>query len=366
MKRQQEEPASQKEEPVPQRKAVKYNQELTLLTLPTDILDLIFQDLSRQDAINLSTLDHKHRNVLKAIVFSRIRASWSDMRSEIDGRTGFLKQHRHLVTQLRIVDCDSYGEWNMDIFSDLLIDLPRLRHLLINSKFSSNWLKYRQDDNLQQLTLYFEPQDTRQVPGEIVSSSSTTTTTTTINRIFSLEHIANFKMLTKLRLWHYHLYWEDVYPVLIVEDVELHNCTWEFPFTLSQFNYNSNIRRLVVSYAEGNAFAVSERYREFLQYGNGEDFSSLEELTVTVARGSLNSSVMSRFMNTGNFPRLRSLRVLAREGAYNLSHWFGKLPTNSTLRVLDMQVDYEARDRERALKEANRYFPFLDVKIHRP
>ncbi|KAF6072420.1 hypothetical protein FOB64_000463 [Candida albicans] len=99
----------------------------------------------------------------------------------------------------------------MDIFSDLLIDLPRLRHLLINSKFSSNWLKYRQDDNLQQLTLYFEPQDTRQVPGEIVSSSSTTTTTT-INRIFSLEHIANFKMLTKLRLWHYHLYWEDVYP----------------------------------------------------------------------------------------------------------------------------------------------------------
>ena len=150
------------------------------------------------------------------------------MRSEIDGRTGFLKQHRHLVTQLRIVDCDSYGEWNMDIFSDLLIDLPRLRHLLINSKFSSNWLKYRQDDNLQQLTLYFEPQDTRQVPGEIVSSSSTTTTTTTINRIFSLEHIANFKMLTKLRLWHYHLYWEDVYPVLIVEDVELHNCTWSF------------------------------------------------------------------------------------------------------------------------------------------
>ena len=69
MKRQQEEPASQKEEPVPQRKAVKYNQELTLLTLPTDILDLIFQDLSRQDAINLSTLDHEHRNVLKAIVF---------------------------------------------------------------------------------------------------------------------------------------------------------------------------------------------------------------------------------------------------------------------------------------------------------
>ena len=47
-----------------------------------------------------------------------------------------------------------------------------------------------------------------------------------------------------------------------------------------------NIRRLVVSYAEGNAFAVSERYREFLQYGNGEDFSSLEELTVTVARES--------------------------------------------------------------------------------
>lgn len=72
MKRQQEEPASQKEESVPQRKAVKYNQELTLLTLPTDILDLIFQDLSRQDAINLSTLDHEHRNVLKAIVFSRI------------------------------------------------------------------------------------------------------------------------------------------------------------------------------------------------------------------------------------------------------------------------------------------------------
>ena len=58
MKRQQEEPASQKEEPVPQRKAVKYNQELTLLIFPTDILDLIFQDLSRQDAKTLSQTAH--------------------------------------------------------------------------------------------------------------------------------------------------------------------------------------------------------------------------------------------------------------------------------------------------------------------
>lgn len=349
----------QREESESQRKVVKYSQELTLVTLPTDILELIFKDLSRQDTINLSTLDHEHRSVLKPIVFSQIRARWNDMRSEIDGRTSFLKQHRHLVTQLRIVDCDSYGEWNMDIFTDLLIDLPRLRHLLINSKFSSNWLKYRQDDNLQQLTLYFDSR----APRESVASTSTSTT---INRIFSLEHIANFKMLTKLRLWHYHLYWEDVYPVLIVEDVELHNCTWEFPFTLSQFNYNSNIKRLVVSYSEGNAFAVSERYREFLQCGNGEDFLSLEELAVTVARGSLNSSVVSRFMNASSFPRLRTLRVFARESVYNLSHWFGKLPINTTLRVLDMQVDYEGRDRERALKEAKRYFPFLDVRIHRP
>ena len=62
----------------------------------------------------------------------------------------------------------------------------------------------------------------------------------------------------------------------------------------------------------------------------------------------------------------KSIAGSCKEGAYNLSHWFGKLPTNSTLRVLDMQVDYEARNRERALKEANRYFPFLDVKIHRP
>ena len=68
MKRQQEEPASQRGVSA-SAKGSQVQPGVDVAYLPTDILDLIFQDLSRQDAINLSTLDHKHRNVLKAIVF---------------------------------------------------------------------------------------------------------------------------------------------------------------------------------------------------------------------------------------------------------------------------------------------------------
>lgn len=264
-------------------KIPRCSQELTLVSLPTELLQMIFILLTRQDIINLSTLDYNYRKNLIPIVFSKIQIKWKQV---IERNNNFFDKYKYLIRQVRIIDNNSIHEWNYDIFTEFLINLPNLKHLLINSQSSSNWLKYRQHDNLRQLTLYCVD---RQNLGYFAPMNS---------KIFSLNHIANFKMLKKLVLHNYRFYAEHIqsFPVLIIEDISLINCSWDFPFELSSFNYNENIKRLSLKNSGNDSFIVSERYRNFLE---NEILTSLEELEISITEGRLTSSLtylmVSRF-----------------------------------------------------------------------
>lgn len=331
-------------------KTPKYSHDLTLISLPTEVLQMIFSHLTRQDIINLSTLDYNFRKRLVPLIFSEIQFTWKKI---IQRDNDFFEKYKYFINQARISDSNALHEWNYDVFTELLINLPKLKHLLINSESSSNWLKYRQHDNIKQLTLYC----LNHVVGLYRQTNS---------RIFSLDHIANFKMLKKLELHNYRFYRDhrQSYPVLILEDISLVNCSWDFPFEISLLNYNENIKKLTLRNSGNDSFIVSERYRNFL---DNEVLLSLEELDISITQGKLTSSLnrlmVSRFMNTANFPHLLKLRLCGWNTTYNISNWFSKLPENNVLQILELKPDSELDDKEKAYKECVKYFPYLKLKL---
>ncbi|KAK6867835.1 hypothetical protein K6H11_004748 [Candida tropicalis] len=171
-------------------------------------------------------------------------------------------------------------------------------------------------------------------------------------------------MLKKLELHNYRFYRDhrQSYPVLILEDISLVNCSWDFPFEISLLNYNENIKKLTLRNSGNDSFIVSERYRNFL---DNEVLSSLEELDISITQGKLTSSLnrlmVSRFMNTANFPHLLKLRLCGWNTTYNISNWFSKLPENNVLQILELKPDSELDDKEKAYKELILDYPIQTI-----
>ncbi|EGW31523.1 uncharacterized protein SPAPADRAFT_141177 [Spathaspora passalidarum NRRL Y-27907] len=295
----------------------KTNHELSLLNIPDDVLNLILSHLSLTDVIHLSCLDRAYRSCFSSRIFTQVKAPWSKLIEAMDSKENFIIKHKNIIRQLRIIDSYSYGEWQIDFFTDLLINIPNLKRLLINSKNSSNWIKYRGSDNIEQLSLYFEEDSFNLIKFSLPNAKQGNFNSSP--RIFRLDHVANFKMLTKLSLTDYHFNWEveSVKPVLMIHDISLHNCSWEYPFKLSQFNYNDNIKKLKLTYSNQNPFLLSERFNTFLNDDYHEDFKSLEELAIDITfdfrkqawSKFLSNRLILRFYNRKDFPNLRQLTL---------------------------------------------------------
>ncbi|KAI5953266.1 hypothetical protein KGF54_002637 [Candida jiufengensis] len=249
---------------------------LTLITLPADVINLISTHLQPSDFINLSILNKQFRSYWINIIFRKIKVFWSNL-INADDSSFLIKHFKYVVNQIRIVDSYSNGDWNLDIFEDFLWNFHKLRKLVINTKNSSGWLKYRANDRITDLTLHYDPRHSKD---EIRNSDRSV-------KIFNIEHLGNFKMLKKLSLSYYELSWDPsliTHPVLILESLSLYNCAWDYPFEISFFNYNNCLHELSLKYAyEFEFFIKTERFSNLLKFESDDkrfDLKSLEILKI--------------------------------------------------------------------------------------
>lgn len=278
------------------------SQTLCLPILPNDLIRIIFSYLTTEDLKCLSVLNKQFRQLLVPFLLSNVKTQWYKLIDECEKKTYFLKQYKFLIKQLRISDASSYGEWQIDIFQDALYQLRNLRHLLINTANSSGWLRYRANDTISQLTLYADP-------------------STSLNRIFNIEHLSNFKMVQKLELRGYHLSWDPdciVFPVLTLTSLTLIDCHWDYPFQLQNFNYNNTITHLGLHFKGGSVFLFSERFRDFIfNLGQGDGLESVESLELTHnvrteaehqnGQLSVDEAFLKRVLSGAGLPNLRLL-----------------------------------------------------------
>ena len=246
------------------------------LDLPTNVIELTLRHLSVADTISLSCVNSGYRLELCPFAFKRARTSWFEL-IRITKDPALLERlsFRHHTIQIRIVDFYSYGEWQVDIFSALHQGFPRLVHLLVNSANLSNWLKYRSSHSISRLTLYYEAghnetQDLQKEPNpkNIVKLSKTVSASP---RIFDLSHLGDFVHIAHLLLDAYHFNWSPDEPPLArtglvqLSNLNLINCTWEYPFTLAQFNSRGCLQSIRIKYTQNHPFILLERFNAFLE-----------------------------------------------------------------------------------------------------
>lgn len=255
----------------------------SLLNLPDDIFNEIFSQISKTDIINLASSDKSTRSWLVSRIFKQIKCRWRDVE-----KVTVLSKYCHIVTDLRLEDCCRYSEWHLNPFPAIETNLPNLKHLAINSNDSSNWLKYRTMKLITKLTLY---------DADII----------TVPRIFSIEHLKNFPNLTDIHLRNYHFDWSssEVKSTLRIKRLSITNCSWGYPFKISQFNVDQNLKTLDINYTN-HSFILSERFQDFLNEIN-PDLFSVTELKINCNK-SLPPSILSNIIT--NYPELKDLTLL--------------------------------------------------------
>lgn len=321
MKRRLSEGGDQEEIPSSKRIA---GSEHWLFKLPNEVLFSIFTCLAPVDLIHLATTCRSFRRELRPIILSKVKVVWSDLinyfnvlhNNEPAVVPNIFGKFIHLIHSLRITDYYSYGEWQIDIFDKILHKFPNLTKLSINSINSSNWLKYRGIDNLKSLTLYFDEFNVNNStllpkPNNIVSTNP---------KIFNIHHLVNFTNLHKLELFSYHFNWdnfEESIPLCLqIDHLILHNCTWEYPFQIHQFNENDCLKTLEIYYSNNHSFILSERFNEFLSNPLHSNSQSIETLVLCFNNyhdhswhKHLSIPQFEKFINRAKFPNLRDLKL---------------------------------------------------------
>ncbi|CAH2355438.1 hypothetical protein CLIB1423_26S00804 [[Candida] railenensis] len=350
------------------------------LDLPNDLIFRILSLLSRSDVIKFSCMNRHYRSELSPIIFNKVKTNWYELISKKEEPRFDLFS---LPEYIRLVDFYSYGEWQIDIFSILHLRFPRLTHLSINSANSSNWLKYRTSSYIKELCLYYEKghnetQDLQHEPNpkNILKLSRTASNSP---RIFDLAHLHDFKLLTKLSLDSYHFNWSESANICCsLLELNLLNCTWEYPFTLAQFNLSRNLKSLKLKYIENHPFILSERFGKFLEDpkgnvvlrdresgGEGEvaelSYYSLDTLetfllsfdqhTDSTWRKLLSTKQLSKF-NSQSFPKLKNLELSGFQMNLESYRSFTKiLEDDFSLHRLKLAIWDTSRDTTNSTKE---------------
>lgn len=290
-----------------------------ILFLPEEVLHLIFKHLKLLDICNLSSTDKQHRKELSRFAFLRIKGTWNALINLSEGSS--IKNFSEYVHELRLVDCYSYGEWLIDIFSILRRYFPELKHILINSVNSSSWLKYRMCNYLSHLTLYYEPGHIESILLEPENSKKVKHDgTLKCQKSFSLSHLKNFANLRSLSLHYYCFNLNDDleaasgFKFCQLSELSLIDCTWEYPYDLSYFNKSNTLKKLYIRYTKDNSFVLLERFTLFLARPMEQHSLSITELSIIF------SDFSSPFMKTlskkqfaclvpPQFPNMRALTL---------------------------------------------------------
>lgn len=281
-----------------------------LIDLPEDVLDIIFAHLERSDVKQLSLASREFRSRLVSYIFKHAQASWDQIiRLQKNPETSPISKYTGFVRSISIIDANSFNEYQQRTFEILLSSevLPLLTSVIVNSGNLSYWLKYNECQHIRSLTLYSDVKQINSI------------------KIFHLSHVSGLHGLTLLSLSKYHFNWveeeEALNSAVSLENLSLHDCTWEYPFDLNCFNRNNSLRDLAITYSNDNPFILLERFVGFLEHPFPDHSGSLRNISIqyfgfTSNKKVLTPKILAKFLHSFD-----GLEVLLLEGwTANLSY----------------------------------------------
>lgn len=290
---------------------------LTLFDLPHEVLEQIFCRVAGKDIKLLSCVNRECRDKVSFYLFRKIRGSWEQLTELGDSKVSFVQ--KNYVRDIEITSAEAKYEYQTNALQRVLnlSVFPNVTGVSVNSNSLSFWLKNHDCPNISVLLLY------------LASSSRGS------EKLFHLSHVDLFSNLRKLYLSNYNFRWgqdDEVQPLSALQELNLYNCTWEYPFNLARFNQHDTLTSLTITYSDDNTFVLLERYLDYLRTPFQGHLHSLRrvDLAFTHCRlynGHLSPTVLYNFLEC--FSGLEELKL--RGWATNLE----------SLRYVLLARDYE-------------------------
>ncbi|OBA21578.1 hypothetical protein METBIDRAFT_42398 [Metschnikowia bicuspidata var. bicuspidata NRRL YB-4993] len=264
---------------------------LSLADLPPEVLENIFAHLSRKDVKRLALTSRAYRASAAPYVMRQLRASWGQLVAlqdfvgdpdlhprgalqDLAGNPDIYPRAAHprlYCERLSICEPNAYYEYQQDTFGKLVARavFPRLKHVSVLSASLSHWLKYNTCAHIQSV----------QIENAAAAGGSG-------RKVFCLDHVRGFAALALLTLTRFHFDWLDLGPshgpvfAGRLRDLALHDCTWQYPFNLVQFNAQHSLRTLAITYSHDHSFVLLERFVDFLIDPLPQHLASLRRLEV--------------------------------------------------------------------------------------
>lgn len=225
------------------------------LTLPYEIIKLIFHDITKRDLINLSTVDRSFRKFLYPYIFNDIYLTWSMIQ-----RIEQLMPFNEYVEQISIMENNSSKEWSFK-FDQFFDKFPNLAQISLTLTQSSTPLKYNKlcnSSKVEKLTLQ---------------------TMTNENSMFGMDHlnlIPNGIKELVLKGFTIQFDREEVDNYQSLKRLTIIDCYWNYPFEFESFD-NGCLEYLIIEYF--HPFILSERFKEFTNNFH-KSFQSLKSLKI--------------------------------------------------------------------------------------
>ncbi|KAK9463763.1 uncharacterized protein V1516DRAFT_668643 [Lipomyces oligophaga] len=226
--------------------------ECHLEELPQEILLAIYSDLeesgTRNDLQNLAYTCNRLYSIGQQFLLADISLTWELLDALYLQLNYSLRNVSSYIRSLSIIVPSSWGEWHrLEVLQCILDSCVNLSKLSIVLAGSSKWIHYlRPIRTVRELTL--------------ISNQASADPA-----LFDTVDLHAFQAVEILHLNYFRLQCE--YPIeeratpllLKVKDLEVVNCEWNYPFSLSLFK---NLRNLSVQYSiKCEAFTFSERLK---------------------------------------------------------------------------------------------------------
>lgn len=342
----------------------RLKREISLCSLPDQVLDLVFEYSGTAALVNLSSMNKYYREQLLAMIFKRIKVTWFELQA-LEFQQ-FLVRNKAIVRQIRVIDSFSYGEWQVDIFKGILQEIPHLAKFAVNSFNSSNWLKYREHENITCLKMYYdfkhnETEECHANPNP--KNIQRLNKPSKIPKIFDLHHLKGFRNLVQLHLSDYHFNWDEKMDLISLKLITLVDCTWEYPFTPLKFNENNSVIEFKLQYSDDNSFILLERFVKFLSdpFQNNCHIQRMGITLTSTEHGRvhyLSFSKLNSFLNEQKFPNLKDLDFTGWE--IEEKSLFNYLTQIGTVNINTLTVDLHNQT-----NNPHHQFPHLNVKSRR-
>jgi hypothetical protein len=273
-----------------------------LCKLPSELVNVILEDLSRSDLLNLSLVDRRHRGVIFPMLFKSVFLKWMEIESFVENFKSLdIVEKVSIRSDLNNVGETNKGEWNAS-FKKMFERCTALWEMDIDLLTSGRCLKYKDDfdtdlsDKIEKMTLRSHSQGER---GSVDDKA-----------MFELTQLQRFHRVKSLRLIGFSIC-KDIYfypkvkedmsdymkrrldgKLIDLKELTLVNCAWEYPITLKEVfapEYpipgiahngvgvggveNCRLEKLSVIYTdEYIRFTACERFKSFVDTEHNDKF----------------------------------------------------------------------------------------------